>query len=427
MNTLLLEDFILKKMAGEHIAGLAIGISQNGKTIFQKGFGVRDLERQLPVTAETIFGIASVTKSFTALAILELEEKGLLSVQDSVIKHLPELKIGGIQNIESIKIEHLLSHSAGLAPMERREDINRLGDHMIYLAQADNDILGQPGEYFSYCNDTFLLLGAIIEKITGKLYRRYMTNRFLDSLRMSRSTFSLEELSKMDDVSVPYTFNQASGKLETVEWPTLGNYEVGGGIRSNVIDLLKYGQVFLDEEFSYLKKMWIPYIQNGRDSYYGYALNVTPNFYHEYTLVHHGGGQPGVSSHFGFIPELNLVVTVLTNVGGVNVGDIWFAAVNTVLGLPLDYRSSYEPIYESRLEEQSLLVGDYISKESGPITIQFVNGALMSKIENQWFELRMSGPDTVVLKNGKTLKFYFHENGKPWAVFNGSRMLLNTN
>ncbi|MHC0035541.1 serine hydrolase domain-containing protein [Pseudoneobacillus sp. C159] len=427
MNNDKLEAFITQKMDEEHIAGLAIGISQNGKAIFQKGFGFRDIGLQLPVTPETIFGIASVTKSFTALAILELEDRGLLSVMDPVTKHLPDLTIKGVQNIGAIKVHHLLSHTTGLAPMERKEELCQFSEHMKYMAQADNDILGEPGEYFSYCNDTFLLLGAIIEKLTCQPYRSYMKSYFLDARDMTRSTFNLDQLRKMENVSIPYNFNPKTNRLEMVDWPTLGNYEVGGGIRSNIVDLLNYGHIFLDEEFDFTKKMWQPVIQYGRDSYYGYALNVSPNYQKNVTLVHHNGGQPGVSSHFGFIPEKNIVVTVLTNVGGVNVGDIWYAAVNAVLGLPFDYRASYEPSYEPQIEEKRILEGKYISKEGSTTLIQLVNGVLIAEMDGTAFELRMSEPDRVVLKSGKAMKFYFQDNGQPWALFNGSRMLLRAN
>ncbi|WP_442598708.1 serine hydrolase domain-containing protein [Neobacillus sp. D3-1R] len=419
-----LEEFILNKMEEENIAGVSVGISSNGETIFQKGFGYRDVELQLPVTPETIFGIASVTKSFTALAIMDLQNQGLLSVQDSVIQYLPEFKLYGVHDMNSIKICHLLSHTTGVPPMERFEAWNHFRDHSAYLAKEEYELLGAPGEYFSYCNDTFLLLGAIIERITGKLFRRYMTNQLLERLEMDRSTFSLEELEKMDNVSVPYHFNTKLNKVEKVDWPKLGNFEVGGGIRSNVVDLLKYGQVYINGEFPHSQKMWEPFIQVGRNSYYGYALNVTPNYAGEFTLVQHGGGQPGVSSNFGFVPEKKLVVTVLTNVGGVSAGDIWLAAVNTALGLPIEHKQSEEPFYEMSVNEIKKFVGTYTSKEGGNTKILFEDGKLYVEMDDQKFDLRASGPDTLVLvKFEKPIKFYFNNSDKPWALFNGSRVL----
>jgi CubicO group peptidase (beta-lactamase class C family) len=421
-----LESFIQNKMEEEHIAGVAVGVTKAGKTIFQKGFGYRDIHNRLPVTPETIFGIASVTKSFTALAIIELEGQGLLSVEDPVVKYLPNFKINGIEDMETIKISHLLSHSTGLPPMERKENLNHYSQHIDYIVGAEYELLGKPGEYFSYCNDTFLLLGAIIEKLTGRLFRRYMTSELLETIGMHRSTFSLEEVKKFENVSVPYNFNLHSNRLEEVEWPTLGNFEAGGGIRSTIVDLLNYGQIYLKDGNH--KKMWNPVIKVGRESFYGYALNVTKGYDGKYTLVQHGGGQPGVSSNFGFVPEEEIVVTVLTNVGGVSAGDIWLAATNIALGLPLKQKPSYEPFYEMADYEYKRFEGVYTSSEGGNIVISYENGTLSAKIEEQSYELRSSGPDTLVLlKNEKPLKFYYHhEDEKPWALFNGSRMLRRT-
>jgi CubicO group peptidase (beta-lactamase class C family) len=419
-----LEQFITKKMMEEHIAGVSVGISENGETIFQKGFGFRNRDLKLPVTSETIFGVASVTKSFTALAIMELENKGLLSVKDPVINYLPDLKINGIGDMKTIQIHHLLSHTTGVPPMERMEHFNQLHDHFTYLREAEINVLGAPGDYFSYCNDTFLLLGAIIEKVTGQLFRQYITEQFLLPLGMNRSTLSLDELKKLENVSIPYNYDRNVNRLIEVDWPTLGNYEVGGGIRSNVVDLLKYGQLFVNGENSYSQKMWEPVIQVGRDSYYGYALNVTPHYAGEYTVVQHGGGQPGVSSNFGFIPEKKLVVTVLANVGGVGAGEIWLAAVNTALGLPIEHKISYEPAFEMLLEDLKKFEGIYSSNEGGNVAIYLDNEKLLADIEGQTFELRTSGTDTLVfIQSEKPMRFFFEQNVKPWALFNGSRML----
>ncbi|TDK56265.1 class A beta-lactamase-related serine hydrolase [Bacillus salipaludis] len=421
-----LEAYINEKMKQEHIAGAAVGMMKNDSIIFQKGFGYRDLEAQLPVTPETNFGIASVTKSFTAMAILEMEAKGLLSVDDPVQKFLPEFNLKQVKDMESISIHHLLSHTTGLPPIERKEYLTEFSKHLSYLAELEINMLGKPGEFFSYCNDMFLLLGAIIEKISGKPYHQYMTETYLQTFQMNRSTYYLEELFQMENVSIPYDYNQKAGRLEKVAWPTLGNYEVGGGIRSNVVDLLKYGHVYLNN--SYTNKMWNPIHKIGRNSFYGYALNVTPNYAEQYTLVQHGGGQPGVSSNFGFIPEENLFVVVLTNVGGVSAGNLWLAAVHTALGLPLEEKISEEPEYEMTLDEMRKFQGIYSSLEGDRLKIQIEGIQAFAVVEEQKYHLRASAPDTLVMiQNEKLLRFFFNELKQPWAVMYGLRMLVREN
>lgn len=427
MDWTFFEEKVYARMESEHIPGLAIAVSKDGEIFYEKGFGVQDVETLESVNADTIFGIASVTKSFTALAILTLEEEGKLSVEDPVTKYLPEFRVPTIADMDSIKIHHLLTHSTGLAPLERKEELNKLGEHLDYLAGKDHDILGNPGEYFSYCNDAFLLLGAIIEKVTGCLFRRFVTERLLNPLKMYRSTFSLEELAKMENVSTPYIFTD--GQYQKQPWPTLGNYEVGGGIRSTVRDLVKYGSIYVDQRQNiiskkFIEKMWKPAIQYARNSYYGYALEMTPH-YHGVTLVEHGGGQPGVSSNFGFVPEEGLVVAVLTNVSNANAGDIWLEAVNTALGVPLGEKRSVEPIAENVSEDEwKSYVGTYQSKEGSRLQIRLEGYRLNAILENDSWPLKIGENNTLISENGRAIRFYFNEQNEAWAAFLGMRMLL---
>ncbi|MCT8138361.1 beta-lactamase family protein [Anaerobacillus sp. CMMVII] len=416
-------------MKQNRIPGCAVAVSYNGTVIYKEGFGYRDMITKRPVTPETIFGIASVTKSFTALAIMRLEEEGLLSVDDPVINHLPDFKLVGVENISSIKIHHLLTHTTGLAPMFRREELRKLKHHIAYLAEKEYERLGEPGEYFSYCNDTFLLLGAIIEKYTGKLYRRHVTESILNPLKMYRSTLSIDELGKYENVSIPYDHNKKTEQLEEKPWPKLGNYEIGGGIRSTVLDLLEYGQVFCNDHNTLVskdtvQKMWENPFKISRNTYYGYALQVTPNYHEKSTLIEHGGGQPGVSSHFGFIPEEKLIVSVLCNVSNVPVDEIWLAAVNTALGLSMDMKRSLEPTFDISPERLLKFLGTYDSSEGGKAVIYLENGKPMLEVNEELYSLRASDQNTLVIElNERPIRFFINNDEPAWGLLLGYRLL----
>lgn len=426
-------EFVEQVREREHIAGAAVSVAQYGSIIFQRGFGYRDVEKRLPVTPSTIFGIASVSKSFTALAIMQLADAGLLSVDDPVTKHLPEFRLRGVDDMASIKIKHLLSHTTGLPPMGRRQDIPNFSEHLEFLANEEYELLGAPGEYLSYCNDTFLLLGAIIERLTGLTYRKYMTTHVLDALGMYRSTYSIEELTRFDNVTVPYLYDKTSGQFQAQPWPALGNFEVGGGVRSCVTDLLKYGQVFINGgqvgdrtivSRQGLARMTKPLYQYGRKTWYGAALSITPD-HAGVTLVEHGGSQPGVAANFGFVPEKGLVVAVLTNTSGVSASLLWLGAVNTALGLPLDMPRSEEPEYRATAAERQRILGIYTSAEGGYLRVFEQDGELFVETEGECFPARMSGPNTAVYTNKipRPLKFYLQGSQTAWAVFSGLRML----
>ncbi len=427
-NWIEFESFLIETMKKNNIPGCAVAVSQHGKIIFEKGFGYGNQMTKAPVTANTIFGIASVTKSFTALAIMMLEEKGLLSVDDPVINYLPDFKLSGVEDMSSIKIYHLLTHTTGLAPMFRREELNKLKDHLTYLAEKDYEMLGKPGEYFSYCNDTFLLLGAIIERLSGKLYRRHITESLLNPLKMYRSTFSIDELAKYDDVTIPYEHNKRTNQLEEKLWPKLGNYEVGEGVRSTVLDLLKFGEFYVANDNGVIsqetrKKMWEKPFEVVNQSFYGYGFKVTPN-YNGVTLVEHGGGQPGVSSNFGFIPEEGIVASVLCNVSNVAADEIWLAAINTALRLPIHMLRKVEPSFHHSKEQLEKFIGTYDCSEGGKVTIILENNKPVLEIKEERFSLRGSLENTLVIEqNEKPITFFFNGDEKAWAVLVGSRML----
>lgn len=422
------ELFIKNIMEQNNIPGCAVAVSLGGEVVFQKGFGYRDLMTKKPVTPETIFGIASVTKSFTALAILMLEEDGLLLVNDPVIKYLPEFLLRGVEDMSQIKISHLLSHTTGLAPMFRREELNKFKDHISYLSEKDYEMLGKPGQYFSYCNDMFLLLGAIIEKLTAKIYRRHMLEAVLNRLKMYHTTMSVDELEKYENVTLPYNFNKYTNQFEEKPWPKLGNYEVGGGIRSTVLDLLSYGELFVNGgkgliSTQTLQKMWQDLVSVDDHLYYGYGFKVTDN-YSNVTLVEHGGGQPGVSAHFGFIPEENIVVAVLCNVSEAPAEKIWKTAVATALGNTMEADTTNEPITELTYEQISKLIGSYDCSEGLKATILLDGDKLMMEIEDEVFSLRALSSDRLLIEETeKPLKFYMKDNEKTWALLLGLRML----
>nr|WP_285846882.1 serine hydrolase domain-containing protein [Sporosarcina luteola] len=424
------EAFVEETMEAEQIPGMAVALSQYGKTIYKKGFGKRDLDSSEPVTPETIFGIASITKSFTALAIMKLVEEGKIEIDDAVTKYLPSYRLKGYDNSNEIKIHHLLSHTTGLATMKRMEQLNGFEEHLSYINEIERTYLGKPGEYFCYNNDMSLLLGTIIERVTGENYQDFIYKLLLKPLKMDRTTYNLDELHKFDNVTKPYILD--GGKAEICSWPTLGNYAVGGGIRSTVTDLLKYGNVYvgaLEKEIighQYTARMAKPVHKINRNSFYGYGLKTTPT-YSGVTLVEHGGGQPGVSSNFGFIPERGIVAVVLTNLSDVSADAIWLAAVNTVLNLPIDQKRSTEPYFEMNPANFLRMVGTYRSGEGSEVVITLEDGMMTAIISNRTYKLRASDERTlVILPIEKPIQFFFDEENNAWAIFLGLRMLVKS-
>ena len=209
---------------------------------------------------------------------------------------------------------------------------------------------------------------------------------------------------------------------------------------------MNYGQIYLNGGIANtgvgiassqgLRRMWTsPMYPTGRNTWYNFGLQVTPNYAGTgVTLAEHGGGQPGVSSNFGFVPERGITVAVLTNVTGVPAGAIWLAAVNVALGLPLDTMKSIEFDCGAAPSELSRFSGFYRCDEGGQAELFMDGDKLIVRREGQEFAAKASDERTLfyeAMGQQQVLRFYFDKKGKeeadargkPWAVLAGSRML----
>ncbi len=435
------ETYVAEAMSNQHIAGLAAAVSVGGEVVYAKGFGQRDLGEGAAVTPDTVFGLASVSKSFSAMAVTRLVDAGKVDFDAPVTDYLPNFRLRGARDMAAIKVRHVLSHTTGLPPMKRRPELKTFDEHVDYLATADYQLLGAPGEYFSYCNDTFLLSGAIIERVTGMAYRDYMM-QLVRSIGMPRTTYFLDDFQALGNVTDLYVWDRKAGKHEKRPWFELGTYAPGGGVRSTVRDLLNYGAVYVNGgtagrcrliSSSVLRRMYQPVYQTGRRTHYCFALQTTPDYAGTgLTLVEHGGNQIGVASNFGFIPEKELVAVVLTNTSGAPANPLWLALVNAALGLPLGQKRSEEPAdFRPTPEQLRHFAGTYKSAEGGRLRMTVRGDELGAAVEGEPEPLvaRATDERTVVFHFGgqeRIARFYPDDHTAPgrfWAVFYGSRML----
>lgn len=265
-------DRILKKYK---VPGFAIGLAQDDEWAYEKGFGFRDREKELPLSSNTVFGIGSITKSFTAMGVLQLQEMGKLSVNDPVIKYLPEFKTPNKEQTKQMTIHHFLTHSSGLPPlptlfgalkksMEKDtqfEDENQQQENpldaiqaidthvelMDAIAKTEFTLLGEPRTVFSYSNDAFALLGAIIERVSAEPYEQYVKEHILDPAGMHNSGFHLEDLNGHEDVAVLYDLRKKEDEeiifRSNNPWDAPA-MRAAGFLKSTVNDMRKYMKSF---------------------------------------------------------------------------------------------------------------------------------------------------------------------------------------
>ncbi|MGE5560140.1 MAG: serine hydrolase domain-containing protein [Chloroflexota bacterium] len=457
-----LERLIRYKMATHSIPGLAVAFARDGEVVYSRGFGYADLDAGRAVAPETIFGVASVTKSFTCLAVMQLADAGKLSPEDPVVKHLPEFRLPDERATRAATISHLMSHTAGLPPLpvlewaiepshagdplaseytpvgevaQAHKPINTVEDVLAYLAEGEYTLTGQPGEVMSYSNDSYGLLGLIIERVSGEPYAKYMRDHIFTPLGMTRTTFDIDEAKRLGDVTELYARDKHDVIRHSPKWSDFPALMACGQLRSTVLDLLKYGNMYVSGGQANgrtllsptgVEEMLKPRVQTGRDRWYAYGMNVHPD-YHGVRLVGHSGGLKGVSSYYGYCPEQRLVGAVTVNLGGVPASHIWMGGMNLLLGRPVDEPWAVEPEYQATHAELERFVGVYPSGEGDITTIAWSGDKLtVTYSDGRPFVLRASGPDTVVYQHRDdetVIRLVSDENGVPYAIRDGSRFI----
>ncbi|USG64055.1 serine hydrolase [Brevibacillus ruminantium] len=456
------EEYAAKLKEDTQAPGIAVGICREGELIYHKGLGFRDREEQLEITLDTVFGIGSVTKSFTCVAIMKLQEAGKLRVHDPVIQYLPEFRMPLNQYTDQVTIHHLMTHTTGLPPlptlysagkrsMEQDPELKgtehekRLAelpyidthDELIeFIAAQEVTVLGPPGTQFSYSNDSYALLGVIIERLSGISYEQYVTETILQPAGMSRTVFTAEELEQFDDVAKLYTRNP--GNINEVyaspSWWASPSMTAAGFLKSTIRDLLRYTEIFrtgglvedvriLSEES--VQQMTTPHFPIQGQSYYGYGLMITPGCFGG-TLVEHGGSIKGVSAQIFTVPETGISGAVLSNADGVSAQELMTGSLNVMRSRPADELPFSYPEVEVSAESLADYLGVYQSGEGAHAAVGVVDGQLSVTFQGSTFPFRCVDRDRFVFKKRDTqyhTTFIRDEEGRVIRMSLGFRQL----
>lgn len=248
--------FLRDVMRRDPIPGLSIALVTDDDLAYADGFGSRDRAGNRPATADTLYGIGSVTKSFAGIAVLQLADAGMLDLDDPVSEHL-SVDLG--DEDPPIRIHHLLTHSSGFPSLGVSEELiaRRLrrggtgvplgdrADFHAHLEGATAERAAPPGERFAYCNSGYGLVGEIIEATTGKPFDSYVEEHLFDPLGMDRATFDDREFARDDDHMTQYLIEE--GEPTAASLPTRDIGRAAGGILASVRDLGAYLRLQLNE------------------------------------------------------------------------------------------------------------------------------------------------------------------------------------
>jgi CubicO group peptidase (beta-lactamase class C family) len=314
-------DGMYRPLKDKEIPGIAVLVARDGNVLYRKGFGYADINSKIKVTPETKFRIGSVTKQFTAAAILKLQENNKLSVNDKLSKFIPDFPRG-----DEVTIHHLLTHTSGIHSYTSKpgfiDKVTTTISEQDLVNSIKNDPYDfNPGEQWSYNNSGYFLLGYIIGKVSGKPYATYLKETFLDPLQMTNTGVHYAGI-KLENEALGYSKDK--GKYDaTINWDM--SWAGGAGaLYSTLDDLLKWntalynGKILKDESLKAATTSVT--LKNGekpQQGEYGYGLGISK--FRGTPVIQHGGGLHGFLTQLAWYPAEKLSVVMFTNTNDVDV------------------------------------------------------------------------------------------------------------
>lgn len=300
--------------------GVAVAIARNGKTIYNKAFGLADLEHMVPNTTGTIFECGSVSKQFTAASVLLLAQEGKLSLNDDVRKYVPELP----QYDAPITIQHLLSHTSGLKDWgalfsltgwsrTTRVYTQELGYDIVFRQKSLNFT---PGSQYSYSNSNYVLLTLIVERVSGKSLAAFTAEKLFNPLGMNNTQWRDDYRKIVPGRAVAYSGSDGR-YLQNMPFENLHG---PGGLLTTTADLLRWNQLLESNEL-FTSEMARRRIQpgllnNGQSS--GYAAGLMIGTFNSFNEVSHSGSTAGYRAWLAWYPEYRLSIAILSNYASFN-------------------------------------------------------------------------------------------------------------
>lgn len=325
------DEIVLRGMKAHKVPGLAIAIVKDDQVIHAKGYGVRNVETNEPVTAQSVFAIGSVSKSFTAAALAMLVEDGKLAWNDSLSKHLKDFQLSNVYLSQETTLRDVLSHRVGIgrnemiwygSPFSREEILKRLR-HTKPAAPFRTR--------FMYNNILYMAAGQTIPAVTdGTSWDKFVQDRIFEPLGMKHAQTSAKEL-KTETLASPH--DRVKGVPTPVKWKDIDNIGPAGSISASAEDMAQYVRFQLRNgrigdkrliKADIFREMHTPQMLIGKPAFSfnpdshlrAYGLGWMLSEHHGKLIVEHGGNIDGMSAQVGMIPDEKLGVVILANMGG---------------------------------------------------------------------------------------------------------------
>ena len=367
-------DTLLSAVFKSNGPGATAIVSRKGQVIYKKAFGMADLELNVPMNTENIFRIGSISKQFTAVAILQLAEKGKLTLQDDIKKFIPDYPTHGY----TITVEHLLTHTSGIKSytgMKGFEEMMRKDMKPMEIIDVfkNQPMEFAPGTQWNYNNSGFLLLGYIIEKVSGKSYEEYVMENLFAPAAMTNSGYGNENRIIKNRAK---GYQKPKDNFENADYLSMTLPYAAGSLISTVEDLWKWNQAVHSYKLvskASLDKAFTDYkLSTGKPAHYGYGWffsDVQGN-----STIEHGGGINGFLTDAIYVPAEDIFVAVFSNCNCNPPGDLGPKMAALTMGKPYNQKeiamdevtaNEYTGVYENETGEQRIIaaVGNKLTSQ----------------------------------------------------------------
>ena len=450
-------------IARDHLPNVSICVKGPEGTVFEKAYGFRSSAQNDPVDEDTVFGIASMSKSITALAVSILETEGKLSWDDPVCKYFPAFSVPGAPK-DLVTLRTLARHNAGIPPMEplewsiamnspgregewisamRASSPNQMDtiDQIIdYIAHCPYKTVGAPGENMSYSNEGYAVLSYVVDMAAGIPLEEFCRQRIFLPLGMTRTVMDDDCVSarEMSGGNIASLFESEDGVLTCDDhWSILPPFRGCAMVKSTSRDMAAYyrclaswgmvdGKQVLPR--AAVEAMIGPSIPATDQAVYGLGLYKRVKEGH--TICEHGGGLHGVSTKGGLLLGEGYGFAVLCSLGDADMDDIMWVLYNAVMGLPLETSHRWFIPCGRDFSDPQMLPGTYIGHEGVPskVVIREKDGQLETVVSGHPVTLVYCGAGRFLAMDKEKpdqlrarLEFFFRD-GSAWGVRVGSRI-----
>ena len=294
--------------------GCSVGVARNGALVYSSAYGLADIAARKPLTADSVFNIASVSKEFTAFSILLLDERKALSIDDPLIKHIPELSASA----RGVTVRHLLHHIGGLRDYEhllmlkgRRFEDGATQFESIELLGRQRGADFPPGTQYEYSNTGYLLLATVVERVSGRSMKQFAADNIFGPLGMTHTTIIDRYPAGLPQLSRGYAPGKSGFDVEESAWEQVGD----GQVHTTVADLLLWAENFRTGRVggkSLVQRMTQVGVLNSGEKL-AYAAGVGIGEHNGLPTVGHGGSWAGYRSDLLMFPKQHFAVSVLCN------------------------------------------------------------------------------------------------------------------